>query len=113
MGHFESQKILSMAGATAWKDAVVTVRNKDWSLGLLVIDWTFNEESQLIKGKFRKTQNLLDIAGTIELQPSGQLEFKGSVSERIDKSIYSALMLFADGKSANGRLPIKFRKKIQ
>jgi len=109
----ENKKLTSLTGTTKWKDALVSVRNKRWELGEFVIDWTTDEAEKIILGKIRKTNNLLKVEGVISLSASGILEFKGSIANTIDKSIYTAFQLFADGKVNQGRLPIKFKKKIQ
>jgi hypothetical protein len=103
----------SLFGATSWKNGSVTVNGKMIELGSFDIDWTTEQEDQSITGVLRNsTKNSLDLQGRIKLNRQGQLEFTGSISNRIDQSIYTPLSLFASGKASNGRLPIKFKKKV-
>ena len=108
-----NKKIVHLVGASSWNNASVTVQNNSIDLGNFSIDWTTDEVDKSIIGKINKTKNILGLEGTINLSPSGLLDFKGSISTETDKSIYSAFLLFANGKPSQGRLPIKFKKKIQ
>jgi hypothetical protein len=109
----EDKKIVSLSGLTSWKNAVVTVKQQRWELGDFSVDWSTNESDQSMVGRLKKTKNLMDLQGNITLNSAGVLEFKGSISSSTDRNIYTALTLFADGKAELGRLPIKFKKKIQ
>jgi len=108
-----NKKPVVITGMTSWKNASVSLSNKKWELGGFNISWDTDLEKNLITGTIRKNQkNKLDIDGVINITKIGMLEFKGSIAASTDKAIYSAFSLFADGKVQNGRLPIKFKKKI-
>ncbi len=107
------QKITHLAGTTSWKNAIVTVNKQRWELGEFTVEWTTNDSDQQILGRLKKTKNLLQLEGNVSLNASGVLEFNGSISSATDRNLYTALSLFANGKVELGRLPIKFKKKIQ
>ncbi|MCF6193209.1 MAG: type II secretion system protein N [Kangiellaceae bacterium] len=108
----ENKKAKRLDGLTTWQDASVTVANNVIKLGKFQINWSTDEDSQLIAGKVVKTANALSLDGRITLDKDGIFEFKGSISTRIPKSIYNAFLLFSDGKAKNDRLPIKYKKKL-
>lgn len=107
------RKVVMLSGASRWTDGRVTMNNRQWLLGEFIVDWSTDQSSKFIVGQFRKTKNMLDIDGIVTISAAGMLEFKGSISDNIDKNVYAALSLFADGKVEQGRLPIKFKKKVQ
>ncbi len=106
-------KVVLLSGVTSWNNATVTINNQRQVLGNFVIDWSTNEANSLITGRLRKTKNEIGLEGSITLDKTGVAEFKGSISSSADRNLYTALSLFADGKVELGRLPIKFKKKIQ
>ncbi len=106
-------KLVHLAGVTSWSNAVVTINNQQQVLGTFIVDWTTNAKENLITGRFRKTKNEIGLEGNITLNSAGIAEFKGSISSSADRNLYTALSLFADGKVELGRLPVKFKKKIQ
>lgn len=99
-------------GVTEWKNASINFKGKSYKIGNLKISWETNSETKLITGTILKTKNILSLEGLITLNKQGLFEFKGSISNKIDKMIYNALIFFSDGKVVKGRLPIKFKKKI-
>ena len=108
----ENKKPKRLDGFTTWDDASITIRNNVIKLGKFQINWTTDPTSQLIVGNIVKTANELSLNGRITLDKEGLFEFKGSISSNIQKGIYNAFLLFADGKANNGRLPIKYKKRL-
>ena len=106
-----NSKPTMIGGSTSWNDGGVVFNGKAWQLGDFSVHWITNQNGD-IKGVIQKSENILDIKGDINISKNGLLEFKGSVSTRIDKQILSAFSFFADGKKENGRQAIKFKKKI-
>lgn len=106
-------KLTFLSGGTGWSNASVTINNQRQALGDFTVDWTTNESDNLITGRFRKTKNEMGLEGNITINSAGVAEFKGSISSSADRNLYTALSLFADGKVELGRLPVKFKKKIQ
>ncbi len=105
-------KATQLEGVLSWRGAKVELNKNIWTLGDFELDWHTNEETGSLVGVFNKANNSLKIDGTVTIEKSGLLEYKGSVAKNIDPGIYTALQFFANGKSKNGRLPIKFKKKI-
>ncbi len=103
----------SLSGKTLWNNASLNLNGNNWKLGDFEITWQTNSEDGTILGALNQAKkNVLDIDGTITVTKAGLLEFKGSIAANIDKNIYAAFSLFANGKVQNGRLPIKFKKKV-
>jgi hypothetical protein len=108
-----NQKPVVMSGMTSWDNASLDLNGKRWSLGSFDVIWTTDTETNLIVGTIGTSKkNKLGLDGRISLTKNGLLEFKGSILQSIDKSIYTAFSLFADGSAKSGRLPIKFKKKV-
>jgi len=108
-----NRKPVMMTGVTSWRNASVSLANKKYDLGNFDISWDTDQEKNLITGMIKKNlKNKLDIDGNINITKLGMLEFNGSIAASTDKAIYSAFSLFANGKVQNGRLPVKFKKKI-
>ncbi len=108
-----NQKPVVISGVTSWNNANIDLNGKKWPLGSFDIIWTTDTKTSLIVGTIGKSKkNELSLDGRISLTKNGLLEFKGSISQSIDKSIYAAFSLFADGRAKSGRLPIKFKKKV-
>jgi general secretion pathway protein N len=99
-------------GITEWKKASVNFNGQSYKVGDLKISWQTNSETQMITGTILKTKNILSLEGKMSLDKTGLFDFKGSISDKTDQMIYNAFIFFSDGKAANGRLPIKFKKKI-
>ncbi len=111
--HINDNKPVYLSGVTRWDNANVDLNGQKWSLGDFDIYWNTDVDTKIITGTISKNKkNKIDIDGKITLTQNGTLEFKGSISQSIDKTIYTALSLFANGRPSNGRLPIKFKKKI-
>jgi len=111
--HLVEKKPVTMSGITSWKNASVNLNGKKWQLGDFNISWTTKSDKELIVGIINKNlKNKLDIEGNINITKLGMLEYKGSIAASAEKAIFSAFSLFANGKVQNGRLPIKFKKKI-
>ena len=98
-------------GVTSWQNASVDFSGQLWQLGDFAIRWRTLDDGRL-QGIFQKTDNRLGLEGKIELSSQGMLEFIGSISDKTEKPVYDTLALFADGKAASGRLPLKFKQKI-
>ncbi|MCW8875813.1 MAG: type II secretion system protein N [Kangiellaceae bacterium] len=99
-------------GTLRWRNAAVNFAGKEWPLGNFAVDISTNERTKAIVGKIRDNKNQLGIDGEVSLLPNGMVEFSGSISTEIDKSLYTALSMFKNGNAKNGRLPIKFTQKI-
>jgi len=107
------QKPSLLSGMTSWNNATVSLNGNSWSLGNFDILWDTNQETNLITGTLSKAKkNQLGIEGKVTLSKDGLFEFRGSISASIDQNIYAALSLFSNGPVKDGRLPIKFKKKI-
>ncbi len=107
------QRPVMLSGVTSWDNASVDLNGQKWSLGSFDILWSTDADKNIITGMLSKNKkNKIDIDGNITLTQNGMLEFKGSISQSIDKTIYAAFSLFANGSAKNGRLPIKFKKKV-
>ena len=100
-----------LSGVTLWNNGTVVFNGNSWQLGNFAIDWKTNEDGT-IQGEILKEKNELDIQGSINITSQGLLDFSGSVSTSIDKSIFNAFLFFADGKASNGRQALKFKKKV-
>lgn len=108
-----NNKPVNLSGTTSWDNASIDINGQKWSLGNFDILWSTDGDNNIITGTLSKSRkNKIDINGKITLLQNGTLEFKGSISQSIDKTIYAAFSLFANGSPASGRLPIKFKKKI-
>lgn len=107
------KKVVIISGLTSWNNASVTINKRKHLLGDFAIEWTTNQSDSVISGQLKKTKNELGLEGNLTLSGTGVAEFKGSISSAADRNLYTALALFADGKVKLGRLPIKFKKKIQ
>lgn len=108
-----NQKPIALSGMTSWSNASLNLNGQEWKLGSFDVIWSTDLEKNIITGKLAKNKkNEIDIDGEISLSKNGLLEFKGSISQSIDKTIYAAFSLFANGSAKNGRLPIKFKKKV-
>lgn len=109
----KDNKPTNLSGVTSWDNASIDLNGQKWSLGNFDILWSTDVENNIITGALSKSKkNKIDIDGNVTLTKNGLLEFKGSIAQSIDKTIYAAFTLFANGKPVNGRLPIKFKKKI-
>jgi len=107
------QKPSHLSGMTSWNNANISLNGNNWPLGNFDLLWDTNQESKLITGTLSKTRkNQLGIEGKVTLTKEGLFEFRGSVSVSIDQNIYAALSLFSNGPVKDGRLPIKFKKKL-
>lgn len=104
-------KLEHISGATLWNNGSVVFNGKSWQLGDFYVDWNTSDNGD-IHGKIRKSKNIPDMQGDIKISKQGLLEFSGSIANNIDKPIFNAFLFFADGKSANGRQALKFKKKI-
>lgn len=100
-----------LSGITRWNDGAVVFNGKSWQLGNFAINWKTNEDGS-INGTIMKEKNVLDLQGNINISNQGLLDFSGSISTRVDKSMFNAFIFFADGKPSNGRQGLKFKKKI-
>ncbi|PCI68151.1 MAG: hypothetical protein COB38_09105 [Gammaproteobacteria bacterium] len=100
-----------LAGITQWNDGAVVFNGKSWQLGNFAINWQTNEDGS-INGTIMKEKNVLDIQGNINISNQGLLDFSGSISTGVDKSMFNAFLFFADGKPSDGRQELKFKKKI-
>jgi len=108
-----NQKPSFLSGMTSWNDANISLNSNSWSLGNFDFVWETNQETNLITGTLSKARkNQLGIEGKVTLTKEGLFEFRGSVLASIDQNIYAALSLFSNGPVKDGRLPIKFKKKI-
>jgi len=109
----EDNKPVNLSGVTSWNNASIDLNGQKWTLGNFDVLWSTDVEKNIITGTLSKSKkNKIDIDGSITLTKIGLLEFNGSIAQSTDKTIYAAFTLFANGKPANGRLPIKFKKKI-
>jgi len=108
----EDNKPIAINGLITWDDAALNLKDVFFKLGKFQINWQTNEENGLMVGNVIKTENALSLEGKITLDSAGLFEFKGSVSSKTQNAIYNTLILFADGKVSNDRLPIKFKKKL-
>ncbi len=104
-------KLTYLSGFTQWNNGAVVFNGKSWQLGNFAVDWQTNKDGS-INGTIMKKMNVLDIQGNINISNQGLLNFSGSISTRVDKSIFNAFLFFADGKPSNGRQGLKFKKKI-
>ena len=102
----------SADGTLRWRNAAVVFAGKEWPLGNFAVDVSTNERTKAIVGKIRDNKNQLGIDGEVSLLPNGMVEFSGSISTEIDKSLYTAISMFKNGNVKNGRLPIKFTQKV-
>jgi len=109
--HILASRLTYLYGKTLWNDGAVTFNGKLWTLGNFELDWKTNEDGS-IQAKILKGENILDIQGDINISKQGLLDFSGSISTGVDKSIFNAFLFFADGKQSNGRQALKFKKKI-
>ena len=104
---------VNLSGLTSWDNANIDLNGQKWILGNFDIFWSTDADKNIITGTLSKSKkNKIDIEGKITLTQNGILEFTGSISQSIDKTIYAAFSLFSNGRPTNGRLPIKFKKKI-
>jgi len=106
-------KATFLAGKTRWDNAKITFAKKEFDIGKLEILWSTDVDKKMITGEIIKTQNILSLEGEITLNASGLFDFSGSVTKKMDKTIYNSLLFFANGKEKNGRLPIRFKKKLR
>jgi len=111
--NFIGQKPVYIEGKTSWSNANLSMAGSNWPLGHFDIVWQTNQDTGLITGDVSKVrQNQLGIEGKVTLTGEGMFEFRGSVSASIDQNIFAAFSLFSNGPVKDGRLPIKFKKKI-
>ena len=104
-------KPVYIIGNTIWNNGAVVFNGMSWELGDFEINWQTSEDGT-IQGNILKRENVLEIQGNIIISKQGFLEFNGSISTRVDKSIFNAFLFFADGKPSNGRQGLKFKKKV-
>lgn len=100
-----------LSGSILWNNGAVVFNGMSWQLGNFEVYWQTNKDGS-INGKILKAKNDLDLRGDIKISDQGLLDFSGSISTSIDKSIFNAFMFFADGKPSKGRQALKFKKKV-
>lgn len=107
-----NKRLVLLDGQSTWSKASVAFAGNDWTLGDFKLQWKTQSASGNILGDILPSKNQLGLQGQVIINKAGLLDFKGSISTDIDRKIYNAFLLFANGKVNNGRLPIKFKKKI-
>ncbi|TQV85496.1 type II secretion system protein N [Aliikangiella coralliicola] len=108
----ENKRPTNINGRASWRKAAVVFGGKTWNLGDFVVELSTDEAKKTIVGNLQKTKNELGLEGKVTLLPDGMLEFVGSISTKIDQSLYNTVALFNNGKPANDRLPIKFKQRV-
>jgi len=111
-GELINNRPIFLQGITQWKNAGLNWQGQTWQLGDIKIKWNSSEKDKQIHGELISNDNQLGLRGTITLNDKGELLFIGSIATTAEKPIYDTLAIFADGKPAAGRLPLKFKRKV-
>ncbi|MET1256723.1 type II secretion system protein N [Aliikangiella maris] len=108
-----NNKLVSAQGDIIWRNASVAISGQDWQLGEFVVKAETRDKTNIIVFEIVDAKkNKLDLLGKATISPDGMMEFVGSVGINIDQNIYNAISMFSNGKPIDGRLPIKYRQKI-